>query len=43
MSGTDKYPSENFGDNSQLTNWILDYGATFHTTLEVSDFIAGSL
>ena len=43
MSGNDKCPSENFGDSSQLTNWILDYGATFHMTPEVSDFITGSL
>ena len=25
MSGNDKYTSENFGDRSQLTNWILNY------------------
>ena len=30
-------------DISQLTNWILDSGATFHMTLEISDFIPGSL
>ena len=28
MSGNDKFPSENFGDSLQLTNWILDSGAT---------------
>ena len=33
----------NFGDSSQLTNWILDSEATCHTTPEVSDFIPGSL
>ena len=27
----------------QLTNWILDSGATCHMTPEVSDFITGSL
>ena len=43
ISGNDKYPSENFGDSSQLTNWILDSGATCHMTPEVSDFIPGSL
>ena len=43
MSGNDEYPGENFGDSSQLTNWILDYGATCHMTPEVSDFIPGSL
>ena len=30
MSGNDKFPSGNFGDSSQLNNWILDSGATFH-------------
>ena len=43
MSNNDECPSENFGDSSQLTNWILDSGATCHTTAEVSDFISGSL
>ena len=32
MSGNDKYPSRNLGDSSQLTNWILDSGATLHMT-----------
>ena len=43
MSGNDECPSGNFGDSSQLTNWILDSGATCHMTPEVSDFIPGSL
>ena len=43
MSGNDKCPSENFGDGSQLTNWILDSEAMFHMTPEVSDFITNSL
>ena len=43
MSGNDKCPSENFGDSSQLTNWILDSGATCHMPAEVSDFIPGQL
>ena len=43
MSGNDKCPSENFGDSSQLTNWILDLGATCHMTPEVTDFIPGSI
>ena len=43
MSGNDECPSENFGDSSQLTNWVLDSGATCHMTPEVSDFIPGSL
>ena len=32
MSGNDKCPSGNFGDSLQLTNWILDSGATCHMT-----------
>ena len=43
MSGNDECPSEKFGDSSQLTNCILDSGATCHMTPEVSDFITGSL
>ena len=43
MSGNDECPSGNFGDSSQLTNWILDYGATCHMTTPVSDFIQGLL
>ena len=43
MSGNDKCPSGNFGDSSQLTNWILDSGATCHMTQDVSDLITGSL
>ena len=43
MSGNEKCPSGNFGDISQLTNWILDSGATCHMMTEVSDFIPGSL
>ena len=39
MSGNDKFPSGIFGDSSQLTNWILDSGATCHMTPEVSYFI----
>ena len=42
MSGNDKCPSGNFGDSSQLINWILDSGATCHMTPEVSDLIPGS-
>ena len=30
MSGNDKFPSEMFCDSFQLTNWILDSGATCH-------------
>ena len=43
MSGNDGHPSGNFDDISQLTNWILDSGATCHKTPEVSDFITGLL
>ena len=41
MSRNDERSSENYGDSSQLTNWILDWGATCHMTPEVSDFIPG--
>ena len=42
MYGNDECPSGNFGDTSQLTNWILDSGETCHMIPEVSDFIPGS-
>ena len=35
MSGNDECTSGNFGDSSQLTNWILDSGATCHMAPEV--------
>ena len=40
MSDNDKCPNRNFGDSSQLTNWILDSGETCHIQPEVSDFIS---
>ena len=43
MSNDDVSKSKYYGDISQLTNWILDSGATCHMTPEVSDFIPGSL
>ena len=43
MSSDDKRKSGKYGDSSQLTNWILDSGATCHMTPEVTDFILGSL
>ena len=43
ISGNDECPSEKIGDSSQLTNWILDSGATCHMEPDVSDFIPGSL
>ena len=44
MSSDDKREkNKDYGDSSQLTNWILDSGATFHMTPEVTDFIPGLL
>ena len=43
MSSDDKRENKEYGDCSQLTNWILDSGATCHMTPEVTDFITGSL
>ena len=39
MYSNDERSSENYGDSSQLTNWMLYLGATCHMTPEVSDFI----
>ena len=30
MSSNDEYSSEKYGESSQLTNWVLDSGATCH-------------
>ena len=43
ISGNDECPSGKFGDILQLTNWILDSGATCHMTPDVFDFILGLL
>ena len=43
ISGNDKFPCGKFGDGSKMTNWILDSGATYHMTPQVSDFIPCSL
>ena len=43
MSDNDEITSRDFGDSSQLTNWIWDSGATCHIPPQVSDFIPGSL
>ena len=43
MSNDDVSEKKDYGDSSQLTNWILDSGATCHMTPEVTDFIPGSL
>ena len=42
ISSNEKRSSEKYGGSSQLTNWILDLGATCNMTPEVSDFIPGS-
>ena len=43
MSSNYERKSGNYGDSSQLTNWILYLGATCHMTPEVSYFVPGSL
>ena len=43
MSNDDVRKSKDYGDSSQLTNWILDSSATCHKTPESTDFIPGSL
>ena len=43
ISNNEQCTSGNFGDSSQLTNWIFDSGARCHMTSEVADFITGSL
>ena len=36
-------PRRDFGDRLQMTNWILDSGATCHMTPDISDFVPLSL
>ena len=43
MSSDDERKSVKYGDSSQLTNCILDLGATCHMMPEVLDFIPGTL
>ena len=43
MTIDDERKSEKYGDSSQLTNWIINLGATCHMTPEFSDFIPRSL
>ena len=43
ISNDDVRENKYYGNSSQLTNWILDSGATCHMTPEVTDFIPGSL
>ena len=42
MSSDDELKSGPYGDSLQLTNWILDLGATCHMTPEVKYFIPGT-
>ena len=42
-SNDDVRENKDYGDSSQLTNWILDSGETCHIMLEVKYFIPGSL
>ena len=43
MSNDDKRENKDYGNSSQLNNWILDSGAMCHMTREITDFIPGSL
>ena len=43
MSSDDERKSVKYGDSSQSTNWIFDWGAMCHMMPEVLDFIPGSL
>ena len=43
MSNDDVMENKDYGNSSQLNNWILDSGATCHMTPEVTDFIPVSL
>ena len=43
MSSNEKSSSRNFNGSLQLTNYILDSGATCNMTPQVSDFIPFSL
>ena len=43
MSSDEERKNGEYGDSSQLTNWILDSGETCHMTPEVTYFIPGSL
>ena len=42
MSSDDKHKSKDYGDSSQLTNWILDSGATCHMTRNCLTYDSGS-
>ena len=43
MSNDEKRENKDYGNSSQLTNWILDSGATCHMASGVMDFIPVSL
>ena len=43
MSSNNECSSVKYADSLQLTNWLLDPGATCNMTLEVSDFIPETL
>ena len=43
MSSNEKSSSRNFNGSLQLTNYILDSGATCHMTPEILDFVPGLL
>ena len=43
MSNDDVSKNKDYDDSLQLTNWILDSGATCHMTPEVTGFISGTL
>ena len=43
MSSNKEGSRRYFGNSSQLTNWILDSGTTFHMTPQISDLIPVSL
>ena len=43
ISSNIEIPRRDFGHSLQLTNWILDSGATCHMTPDISDYVPGSL
>ena len=43
MFSNTEIPRRYFGDKSQLTNWILDSGATCHMIPDISFFILSFL
>ena len=43
MSPNTEIPRRNYGNSSQLTNWVLDSGATCHMAPDISYFVLVSL